>query len=85
MAGIAGVFFGAQQGSLGATDVLMEQGLPVLLLAVIGGITSDSLHPYYYLTSPAVDVSAAPGQVYLEFWRWLNSDYTPFMNNTNPL
>ena len=42
MAGIAGVFFGAQQGSLGATDVLMEQGLPVLLLAVIGGITSVS-------------------------------------------
>jgi branched-chain amino acid transport system permease protein len=40
MAGVAGVFFGAQQGSLGATDVLMEQGLPVLLLAVIGGITS---------------------------------------------
>jgi branched-chain amino acid transport system permease protein len=42
MAGIAGVFFGAQQGSLGTTDVLMEQGLPVLLLAVIGGITSVS-------------------------------------------
>jgi branched-chain amino acid transport system permease protein len=40
MAGVAGVFFGAQQGSLGATDVLMEQGLPVLLLAVIGGVTS---------------------------------------------
>jgi branched-chain amino acid transport system permease protein len=42
MAGVAGVFFGAQQGSLGATDVLMEQGLPVLLLAVIGGVTSVS-------------------------------------------
>jgi branched-chain amino acid transport system permease protein len=42
MAGIAGVFFGAQQGSLGSTDVLMEQGLPVLLLAVIGGVTSVS-------------------------------------------
>jgi branched-chain amino acid transport system permease protein len=42
MAGVAGVFFGAQQGSLGSTDVLMEQGLPLLLLAVIGGITSVS-------------------------------------------
>ena len=49
---------------------------------IIGGITSTTLHPYYYLTSPAVDVSAAPGQVYVEFWRWLNSDYTPFMQNS---
>jgi hypothetical protein len=49
---------------------------------LIGGITTATLHPYYYLTSPAVDVSAAPGQVYLEFWRWLNSDYTPYMQNS---
>jgi len=42
MAGIAGVFFAAQQGQGGASDFLMEQGLPVLLLAVIGGITSVS-------------------------------------------
>jgi len=49
---------------------------------LIGGITSTALHPYYYLTSPPIDVSAAPGQVYLEFWRWLNSDYTPYMQNS---
>ena len=42
MAGVAGVFFGGQQGALGPVDVQMEQGLPVLLLLVIGGITSVS-------------------------------------------
>ena len=42
MAGIAGVFFAAQQGSMGTDDVRVEQGLPILLMAVIGGITSVS-------------------------------------------
>jgi branched-chain amino acid transport system permease protein len=42
MAGVAGVFFGAQQSAVGSVDVQMEQGLPILLLAVIGGITSVS-------------------------------------------
>ena len=42
MAGIAGVFYGAQQGSIGTDDVRVEQGLPILLMAVIGGITSVS-------------------------------------------
>ncbi|MEJ7729745.1 MAG: hypothetical protein WKG00_11050 [Polyangiaceae bacterium] len=49
---------------------------------LIGGITLQVVHPFYYITSPVIDVSAAPGQVYLEFWRWLNSDYTPYMQNT---
>ena len=48
---------------------------------VIGGCASTALHDFYWLTSPAIDVSAAPGPVYLEFWRLLNSDYTPFMDN----
>jgi branched-chain amino acid transport system permease protein len=42
MAGIAGVFFAAHQGSMGTDDVRVEQGLPILLMAVIGGITSVS-------------------------------------------
>jgi branched-chain amino acid transport system permease protein len=42
MAGVAGVFFAAQQSAIGAIDVQMEQGLPVLLMLVIGGITSVS-------------------------------------------
>lgn len=47
---------------------------------ILGGNASTSLHGYNYLTSPVIDVSGAPS-VYLEFWRWLNSDYTPYMNN----
>ena len=42
MAGIAGVLFAAQQGQGGAADFRMEVGLPVVLMAVVGGITSVS-------------------------------------------
>jgi hypothetical protein len=48
---------------------------------VIGGNASTSLHSFYYLTSPVVDASAAPGSLYLNFKRWLNSDYAPYMEN----
>ena len=47
---------------------------------VLGGNASVDLHPFYYLESPAIDTSA-PGPVLLSFWRWLNSDYLPFMQN----
>ena len=42
MAGIGGAMFGGLQGSAGPTDFLMFQSLPVLLMAVIGGITTVS-------------------------------------------
>jgi hypothetical protein len=48
---------------------------------VIGGNAATALHAMEYLTSPAVDVSAAPGKVVLTYYRWLNSDYTPYMRN----
>jgi hypothetical protein len=48
---------------------------------VIGGYASTALHPHYYLVSPVINTDVA-GPVQLEFWRWLNSDYTPFMQNT---
>jgi hypothetical protein len=48
---------------------------------VIGGNESPLVHPYYYLESPAFDTSAAPGPVFLGFYRWLNSDYAPYMHN----
>lgn len=50
--------------------------------AVIGGNVATSVHPYYYLTSPVIDTSAVAGSMWLSFYRWLNSDYTSFMNNT---
>ena len=47
---------------------------------VIGGNAAPSLHPFDYLVSPAINVTGFP-KVTLEFYRWLNSDYTPFMRN----
>jgi hypothetical protein len=47
---------------------------------MLGGNVPLGVHPTYYLTSPAVDASAAGG-VYLTFWRVLNSDEAPQMTN----
>jgi len=47
---------------------------------VIGGFATKVIHDYYYLTSPVINTDVQ-GPVHLEFWRWLNSDYTPFMHN----
>jgi hypothetical protein len=48
---------------------------------VIGGQASTGLHGFYYLTSPEIDTSSIPGAVHLTYDRFLNSDYTPFMQN----
>jgi len=48
---------------------------------VLGGCASTALHPYYYLTSPVINTAAA-NTLFLEFWRWLRTDYTPYMNST---
>lgn len=48
---------------------------------VIGGNASQSLHDFYYLTSPVVNTNVA-GNISLEFARWLNSDYAPYMQNS---
>ncbi len=45
---------------------------------VLGGNVSQAIGGPYYLTSPIIDTAAAPA-VYLEFWRWLHSDYPNFM------
>jgi hypothetical protein len=47
---------------------------------VIGGNASTALHDFYWLTSPVIDASGY-GLLELDLWRWLNSDYTPFMQN----
>lgn len=49
---------------------------------VIGGFAAKVVHDYNYIESPTIDTSAAPGSVFLQFRRWLNSDYGPtFMVN----
>lgn len=47
----------------------------------IGGNATTSLHDYYFLTSPAVDTTKIPGAVFVTYWRWLNSDFNPYMDN----
>jgi len=48
---------------------------------LIGGNPDPlSVHDFYWLTSPVLDTSHAP-TLSLEFWRWLTSDYEPFMGN----
>ncbi|MGK3966183.1 DNRLRE domain-containing protein [Sorangium sp. So ce1667] len=49
---------------------------------VLGGNASTALHGLYYLESPPFDTSGATGDVTLSFYRWLNSDYAPYMHNT---
>src|SRR5262249_34281382 len=36
-------------------------------------------HPPYCLVSPPIDTSGATGDLYLSFYRWLNSDWYPYM------
>jgi hypothetical protein len=48
---------------------------------VIGGNASETTHGYSYLESPAFTTANAAGAVKLSFFRWLNSDYTPYMDN----
>ena len=45
---------------------------------VLGGNLPQTIAGPFYLTSPVINTAAAPA-VYLEFWRWLHSDYPSFM------
>lgn len=50
----------------------------------IGGnavVADPPMHPFYYLTSPVVDTSTVPGPLFLTYYRWLLTDYHPFMHN----
>jgi hypothetical protein len=48
---------------------------------VIGGNASTNQHPIYWIESPAFDTSSAPGSVFFQYYRWVTSDYAPFMQN----
>ncbi len=50
---------------------------------VIGGEydISGGTHPFYYLTSPPIDASPVAGTLTFSFYRWLNSDYAPYVEN----
>jgi hypothetical protein len=49
---------------------------------VIGGNAAQNMtHPFRWLTSPTIVVDSAAPTVYLQFWRFLNSDFAPWMTN----
>lgn len=49
---------------------------------IIGGPYSTAISSYTYATSPVIDTTTATGTVTLEFWRWLTSDYPPYVYQT---
>ncbi len=50
---------------------------------VIGGNASTAgTHTYRYMSSPPFNTSGAAGQVIFGYYRWLNSDYDPYMHNS---
>lgn len=75
--------FGQQAGNPDpVSDVTTEGGVAGV---AIGGnakvAVGDPTHGPQYLTSPPIDTMLA-GAIYLTFYRWLNSDFTPYMKNT---
>lgn len=52
---------------------------------VIGGnaLVAEPMpqHPFQYLTSPSFNTVDVPGSLFLTYYRWLTSDYPPFMHN----
>jgi hypothetical protein len=49
----------------------------------LGGNYAPTLHPYYFLTSPGFDGTVAgAGPITLDFQRWLQSDYPPYLFNS---
>jgi len=48
---------------------------------VIGGQADIPQHAFYYLTSPPMNVPPVQ-PAFLGFYRWLNSDYDPYMHNS---
>ena len=74
----------ASMGCTGGADPAMDHTPSAdngVAGVVIGGCLNTALHDYYCLTSPVVDLTTAPADVHLSYWRWLVSDYTPFMKN----
>gem|GEM_PF-1532875 len=52
----------------------------ILAGVVIGGNASTVVHDFYFLTSPVINAEGIPSLEF-RFWRYLNSDYLPFMES----
>ncbi|MBK9264463.1 MAG: hypothetical protein IPM54_32325 [Polyangiaceae bacterium] len=62
------------------TDTTPTSDNGIAGVAIGACAATSSTHPYYYLTSPVINTANAPA-VFLQFRRWLTSDYTPYMKN----
>ncbi len=47
---------------------------------VIGGNAGTGLHDFYWVTSPPMDTTGS-ADLHVAYWRWLNSDYMPYIQN----
>jgi hypothetical protein len=47
---------------------------------ILGGNAPKTIHGFYYATSPVINTSNT-SNLYLYYWRWLNSDYANYMVN----
>jgi hypothetical protein len=80
--GVATVSTGHQGGNPDPAQDHSTSADNKLAGVVIGGNASiSSSHGLYYLTSPVIN-SSGTGNVMLDFWRWLNSDWYSWMWNT---
>ena len=69
--------------SVGHADPATDQSLSAnngVAGVVIGGNASTAQHDYYFLTSPPINTGFT-SELYLSYWRWLNSDHEPYMQN----
>jgi hypothetical protein len=46
------------------------------------GCYDTAVHPPECLTSPVIDASGSSGPLWLSFWRYLRSDYAPYLEST---
>ncbi|MEZ4298233.1 MAG: MopE-related protein [Polyangiaceae bacterium] len=48
---------------------------------LIGGCYPTTIHTDYCITSPNINLSGAPGSVFLSYWRHLHTDYPSFVTS----
>ncbi|MEH1948251.1 MAG: DUF4347 domain-containing protein [Nostoc sp.] len=64
-----------------ASDNIASSDNGVAGVVIGGNASTAALHGYYYITSPVINTDGT-GKLSFDYYRWLNSDYTPFMQNT---
>jgi hypothetical protein len=63
-----------------ATDADGKAGGGIAGVVIGGNASTAGLHGFFFLESPVIDCTGSTN-LKLEYDRWLNSDYTPYMQN----